>query len=78
MICDKFSYTGLSGAPEVGDWAAEVSVPAVGLQPAAPFSAPANEEWSIPQMDDWSAEATSTDAVVDAAANWSTPDENWN
>uniref|UniRef100_A0A0B6YPU7 Small ribosomal subunit protein uS2 C-terminal domain-containing protein n=1 Tax=Arion vulgaris TaxID=1028688 RepID=A0A0B6YPU7_9EUPU len=70
--------TGIVGAPGVGDWAAEVPVPAVSLQPPVQFSATATEEWTIPQMDDWSAEPATSGPTVESGANWSTPDESWN
>ncbi|BFZ03708.1 hypothetical protein BsWGS_06747 [Bradybaena similaris] len=66
--------SGIGGGPDVGDWAAEVPVAAVNLQPQT-FTAAA-EEWTIPQMDDWSAEPAAT-AAVETGANWSTPDESW-
>jgi len=71
--------SGLVGAPDVGDWAAEeVPVPAVSLQPQNTFSAATTSEWAIPKMDDWNVDTATADAPTEAGVNWSSPDENWN
>ncbi|BFZ17961.1 hypothetical protein BsWGS_21000 [Bradybaena similaris] len=68
--------TGIVGAPDISDWAAEdVPVPAVTLQPQAFPPPAATDEWNVPKMDDWSASA---DVPAETGANWSSPDENWN
>lgn len=68
--------TAMVGAPDVGDWAAEVPIAAAPLQPPPTFPTPAGDEWAIPKMDDWSAE-TAAPAPVPDATNWSTPSEDW-
>lgn len=67
---------GIVGAPDVGDWAAEVPVPAVGLPSQPAF--PSTEEWAIPKMEDWSVDPPTTEAPPETGANWSSPDESWN
>jgi len=69
---------GLVGPPDVSDWATEeVAVPAVTLQPAAPFST-TTDEWAVPKMDDWSVETAAVEVPAEAGASWSSPDETWN
>jgi len=71
---------GLVGPPDVSDWTTEeVAVPAVTLQPQAPFST-TTDEWAVPKMDDWSVEAAAVEVPTESGASWSSPaaDETWN